>query len=332
MQAAGREQERPDHRRGLGRVQALHAAFQFRVGAFEQARKDAEVALALLEPFRPFRDVGHARLYLGAAWYGLGDLSQSVDWFLAAAAAYEEAGHPWGVGAALDNAGYLEFLRGHGVAAEAHLQRALDISHQTGSRYLLAGCYDHLATLTAAQHRFGEAMAYVDSCRKVLDELDRPYIAASLSLSLSQIARQAGDLAAARDHLLRALSLARRTGNRLDIVKTLVQQGELQVASGDLAAAHGAFREAAAVGLEIHAESMLVDVVAGLAEMALSAGRRSEAIALYRTVLGHAAANQEATRRASARLADLGAAAAGERLPLDAALTHEFGLMDRNED
>ena len=35
-------------------------------------------------------------------------------------------------------------------------------------------------------------MTYVEYCRQVLDEMDRPYIVASLSLSLSQIAMQAG--------------------------------------------------------------------------------------------------------------------------------------------
>ena len=115
--------DEPARRRGLGRLLALHAAFQFRRRRVRRARQRAEEALALLEPFRPHRDVGHARLYMGAAWYGLGDLGQAVDWFLAAAAAYEEAGHAWGIGAALDNAGYLEFLRGNAVAAEGQMKR-----------------------------------------------------------------------------------------------------------------------------------------------------------------------------------------------------------------
>ena len=73
------------------------------------------------------RDVGHARLYLGGgAGMGSAIWTRSVDWFLAAAEAYEEAGHAWGVGAALDNAGYLEFLRGRLTAAEPTLKRGLD--------------------------------------------------------------------------------------------------------------------------------------------------------------------------------------------------------------
>ena len=268
LQALREQVVTPDVRRSLGRVVALNAAFQFRLGAFQEARCGAEEALTLLKPLRPLRDFGHARLYLGAAWYGLGNLESSAGWFHAAAEAYEEVGHAWGVGAALDNAGFLEYFRGQMTAAETHLRRGLAIAIQTGSRYLLTGVYDHLATLMAGQQRFDEAMDYANRCRAVLDELDRPYIVASLSLSLGKIAEQAGDYASAASYLARALDLARSTGNRLDIVKTLTQLGGLQVAGGNLAAAERALREAATLGREIHAESLLNDVAIGLAVLA----------------------------------------------------------------
>jgi len=259
--------------RALGRLQALRAAFHFRLGEFERARQGSEQALILLEPQRPHRDVGHARLYVGAAWYGLGDLDNSVQWFLAAVEAYEEAGHAWGIGAALDNAGFLEFLRGNLAAAEAHLTRALAVADGTGSRYLLTGVFDHLAALTVGQGRFDEAMAYVERCRQVLDELDRPYIVASLSLSLSHIALQAGDLGAAGEHIDRALRVARDTGNQLDLVHFLLQLGAVEVGRGEFAAALAAYQEAAAVAQEIHAENLLVEVETGLAARAVAMDR-----------------------------------------------------------
>lgn len=311
LRAANSALKTPDSDRGMGRVLALHAAFQFRIGAFELARQGAEEALNLLKPFQPHRDIGHARLYLAAALYGLGEMDKAVDWFLAAATAYEEAGHKWGVGATLDNAGYLEFLRGNLVAAETHLKCALEIAQQTGSRYLLTGVYDHLATLMAAQRRFDEAMAYVDRCRKVLDELDRPYIVASLSLSLGQIAAQSGEWTDAEAHATRALVLARTTGNRLDIIKALIQLGQARVERHNLAAAQDALREAAMLGREIHAESLLVDVVAGLADLVCAAGKRSESVELYRFVTDHASASPTTRDRAGHRLQEL-------RVPLSA--------------
>ncbi len=249
---------------GRGRVLALRAAFAFRTGSFARAREEAETALASLEPLGPHRDVGHARLYLGAAWYGLGNLAAASEWFLAASEAYAEAGHTWGIGAALDNAGYLAFLRGDAAAAEAYLTRALDIALQTGSRYLLTGIYDHLATLTAAVNRLDEAMSYVARCRAVLDELDRPYIVGSLSLSMAQIATQAGDWATAESYLLRALELARATGNRLDLVKTLTQLGRLKAAAGDMPAARSALREAAAIAKATGSELFAAEVEGAL--------------------------------------------------------------------
>ena len=148
----------------FGRLLGLHAGFRFRLGEFEQARREAEQAIELLAPVGPHRDLGHAQLYLGAAWYGLGDLGNALDWFLAAADTYEEAGHAWGIGAALDNAGFLEMLRGNPAAAEAHLKRSLHLAQQTGSRYLLTGVYDHLAALI---ERAGSFPRSIVVCRAV---------------------------------------------------------------------------------------------------------------------------------------------------------------------
>jgi tetratricopeptide (TPR) repeat protein len=302
---------------GLGRVMALHAAFCFRLGEFELARQHAEQALVLLEPQRPHRDVGHGLLYLGAAWYGLGDLAQAVHWFLAAVAAYRESGHGWGIGAALDNAGYLEFLRGNAVDAETHLKGSLEVARRTGSRYLLTGVYDHLAALTAAQGRNDEALAYVESCRKVLEELDRPYIVASLSLSLSRIAMQAGDLAAAMDHVERALRVARDTGNQYDLLQFLLHQGTIMVARGDFVASLAVYREAAALGQEIRADSLTVDVIAGLADRTWAMGNSHLAGALFRFVQGHPSASQETVSRAAGRLGELSRRASSLDVPRD---------------
>jgi DNA-binding SARP family transcriptional activator/predicted ATPase len=272
-----RHATRADGGRALGRALALHAAFEFRLGAFENARREAEEALALLERLAPLRDIGHARLYLGAAWYGLGDLARAVAWFLAAAQAYEDSGHAWGIGAALDNAGYLEYLRGNRATAAAHLTRGLAIARQTGSRYLLTGIHDHLATLAAAEGDSTTALDHVARCQQVLEELDRPYIVASLSLSLSQIAQQAGDLAAAQTHIGRAVQIARDTGNRLDLARCLLQAGAIAAARRDRVAGRAAYGAASAVAREIRATALLEDALARLARIGESTSAASPA-------------------------------------------------------
>ena len=86
---------------------------------------------------------------------------------------------------------------------------------------------------------------------------------------MSEIGIQAGDYEAAASYLMRAVALARMTGNRLDIVKTLTRLSRLEVARGNMPMAERRLREAAAVGREIGAAGLLVDVVAGLADLAL---------------------------------------------------------------
>ena len=185
------------------------------------------------------------------------------------------------------------------------------MASQSGTRYLLTGVYDHLAALMSAQGRFAEALSYVERCRAVLDELDRPYIVASLSLSLSRIAMQAGDLDAAETYVERSLRVARETGNQLDLVQSLLQLGAIATARCSFAAGLAAYQEAAAVAQEIRAESLLVDIIAGLADRVAAMGWTAEAAALYRLVVDHPTASQEAAIRATQSLTSLPAADSG---------------------
>ena len=59
------------------------------------------------------------------------------------------------------------------------------------------------------------------------------------------------------------------------------------VARGEYATALTAYREAAAQRVEIHAESLMVDVVAGLAHRAWVMGRKTIATTLFRFVQSH---------------------------------------------
>ena len=124
-------------------------------------------------------------------------------------------------------------------------------------------------------HRHLDELQDVERCRQVLDELDRPYIVASLSLSLSRIALQAGDLVAAQEHIDRALRVARDTGNQLDLVHFLLQLGAVEVGLGEFATALAAFQEAAAVAQDIHAENLLVEVETGLADRTAAMDKRA---------------------------------------------------------
>jgi hypothetical protein len=128
----------------------------------------------------------------------------------------------------------------------------------------------------------------------------------------------------------RALRVARDTGNQFDLVHFLLQLGAVTVARGDYAAALAAYREAAAVGQEIHAESLMVDVVAGLADRAWAMGSKTLATRLFRFAQSHPSASQETISRATGRLGDstLRPLASIKPLNIDEAL--ELGLrLDR---
>jgi hypothetical protein len=131
--------------------------------------------------------------------------------------------------------------------------------------------------------------------------------------------------------MLRALDFARGTGNRLDLAKYLIELAQIQIKRGDLRATRQALREAAIVAGEMHAESLLLDVVAGMADLAVAAGKQPQATRLYRFVRTHKAASEETARHVTQRLSAAAALPSDAPGSLDAALVLGFELAEASE-
>ena len=292
----------PRFRRVLGRLTALDGGFRFRLGDFEGTRLQAERAVALLEPFRPLLDLGHAFLYRGIGFYGLGDLDRCLADSLRARDAYREAGHAWGEGAALDNAGTILSLQGHhDEGRRLHLE-ALEIAQKLGSRYLMAALLGDLANIETAAGDHDKALDYAERSLAVIEEMERPYMTATISRALGDIALQSGDYSAAEEHLAKALAIARNTGNRLDLADALVQLGAVHMAQKRYELATEAYQEAVATAGDIQARLMVADALAGLGEVAMHRGAPHKAVTLLAFVVTNGVSRAETCQKAEALL------------------------------
>jgi predicted ATPase len=202
-------------------------------GHYEPAKQDGLQALEI------YRRVGDKSAQAAATLSQLGwtivytdKFSQAADYFQQALAIYEVLG---------DLEGQVDCLDGLMIAAEAHGDYALSLSH----------CQRCLALAEASGN---------------LDCISRA------AFSLGVIRYDLGDLAAAENHLRHCLRLSRSTGNRRREAATLLYLAKIPAERGDFETAREYLETARTMFCEMQDDSWEGDVLAALGRLALMCG------------------------------------------------------------
>lgn len=292
----------PWERTVAARVQAMAGAFEFRVGAFAQARDLTATALAALrsEEAAPWC-LGHAHIFLGGAYFGLGDLAQTLVEFHRALEAYTAAGSAWGRATALGNIAEMHMIGGDEAAALDFATRAQAIAEPTGNAYLLTHNTYRLAVLLAGAGDYSAAQRYQRASLHYAEQLSYTSGVGMATASLGDIAFATGDYAASAREFAEAVELHRATGNWMDEARCLVRQAEATLALGEVESCRSLLHAALRKALHADAAAVQMDALLLTARLWLAQGRDDEAAALLHHVAG-AAAGAPATRTAAAEL------------------------------
>lgn len=174
-------------------------------------------------------------------------------------------------------------LTGQLTAALADMQEALALSRLSGWRHSEAFVLGNLGGLQFDLGDYAAAhTSYQETCALCRELGDREGEAVALD-TLGLIALHRQDAAAAQDLLARAQTIQVQIGDRRGLAYTLTHLGFALTATGDLPAATDAFQRALAIRDKMQPHSgPAVDAIAGLAQVALAAGRHDEA---YRGVI-----------------------------------------------
>ena len=282
----------PAERIVLARVQAMEGVFEFRVGNFARARALTEEALDMLcdEQADPWV-LGHAYIFLGGAYFGLGDLKRTLAEFHRALDAYTAADSAWGRATALGNIAEMHMVAGNEAAALDYAQRAQVIAEPTGNAYLLVHNTYRLAVLLANAGEYAAAQRYQRASLDYAEQLDYTSGIGMATASLGDIAFATGEYAVAAQHFADAVELHRTAGNWMDEARCLVRQAEAALAQEQYEPCRSLLHTALRKAMQADAHAVQMDALLQVARLWLQQQRSAEAAAL----LDHVAAAPAST-------------------------------------
>jgi tetratricopeptide (TPR) repeat protein/transcriptional regulator with XRE-family HTH domain len=222
-------------------------------------------------------------------WRSQGHWDQALALHQAALRAAADAGDQLAQARALTDLGDMQFLTDDYPAAEATLNRALQVYQSLGDRL---GEARALTSLGAVQHVAGNSPAASASLTRALglyQSLADVLGQASVLTSLGAIQQAVGDTPAAMTSLTRALELYAEAGSQLGQASALTELGTVQCATGELEAAARA--EQQALGLyrrlgdrlgEAHALTSLGTLQYRAGDSPAAESSHSRALQLYR--------------------------------------------------
>jgi DNA-binding SARP family transcriptional activator/tetratricopeptide (TPR) repeat protein len=148
---------------------------------------------------------------------GLGDRHfQARQWdrartaWVAAAAAFRDAGDEYRWALSHDNVGMVELELGNPEAAERYHREALDSPAYAARSHAAASTYIHLGIVYGTMHRWSECEAALDKALSLATDAANHELACFALHNLAELFRQTGDLAAARAKAEAQIDLAGR--------------------------------------------------------------------------------------------------------------------------
>jgi DNA-binding SARP family transcriptional activator/predicted ATPase len=302
QQLAREALQTPAARIVAARVQALEGVAEFRLGNFARAHALTTAALAVMAAdHAPPWVMGHTHIFLGGAYFGLGDLDRTLAEFHRALDAYTAADSAWGCATALGNIAEMHMVGGaHGQALD-YAERAQRLAQPTGNPYLLAHNTYRLAVLLADAGDYPAAQRYQQASLRYAEQLGYASGEGMAMASLGDIAFASGDFAEAERRFADAIEIHRTAGNWMDEAHTLVRQAEATLALEQLETCRTLLHTALRKAVQADAAAVQIDALFQIARLWLRQQHIDDALPLLKHV-ADAAVGADATRAAASEL------------------------------
>jgi tetratricopeptide (TPR) repeat protein len=261
--------------------------------------------------------------------------AQATAWYEEGLALYRDLGQPQKVARMLMGMGNLAALQGRHERARVRYEEALALFRDAGNRHSIAVLVFNLGFLSYQQGEVEAATAWLQESLTLSRELGYKLAQASALQLLGTVAQERGEQGRAGTLLEESIALARELGDRQRLADGLSSLGQVALAEGDYGRAQAHLAESMGLYREVGDQRSVAAVLEAMASLAvargegISAGRLWGAAAALRAAIGAPlpATQQEAQERAVAATraavgeAEFAAAwAAGEALPLEAAV------------
>jgi predicted ATPase/DNA-binding SARP family transcriptional activator len=226
------------------------------------------------------RAVAHS--ITGALLINLGEIAAAEAELDRGLAGFRELGERWGMGQVLFARAGLRAARGQRELAVAALEEAREILEQLGDREDVGQLVIRLAMERAQAGDTGHALELLEMADRIAHEVGAEDQKLFVRHIRADVARWQGRLEEAREQLDAVTADLERSGTPIGQRHAimLISKGELEVAAGDLDAAHRCYRRALSKALESRDRPIIARVVELLAGIALAGGDAERAAAL----------------------------------------------------
>lgn len=247
-------------------------AAAYHQSGFTEARVHFEQSLALYRRLGDLRGEASALNNLGGVAYTLGDFASAQAYLHETMLLNQKTGDRHGEGIALNNLGLLADTRGDHAQAEHYYREFLRVSGEIGDRASEGLALTNLGTVHLQLGRLDEAEAQLGRALAVSREIGERQGEALVLAQQSLLAHFRCDDEAAFDCARRALELARAIGDESLQARALTHLGYALTKLKRTTEAADAFEQALALRRKLEQHTDALEPLAGLAQLALSAG------------------------------------------------------------
>lgn len=287
-----------ERQRVLGIALAQQGLLLFRQGEFGQALNRLEESLIILRSIGDSVHLTDPLVLTGIIMHLYGDIDRAQSLLEEGLVQARAAADRFYTAYALYNLGYVATLLGRYEEGYEQMLAGLALWRELGDPSSIALGLNYLSPTAIHLGRIEEAEAFLQESISLLTEVgDRWGMGTAYRIwGLAALAQ--GDAVKAQVLIRRSLDLFDGIITGWDVARSLAYLGEAIAAAGDPAEARDILHQAIRLAIECQATPLILDGLAGLAQVQAASGEAESALTLSIVVLNHQATVYETKERA----------------------------------
>ncbi len=220
-----------NYTKGIGSSLRSLSQYYKAKGDYEQAAQYAFEMIRVLEGTTNYKGLGQSYALVAMIYESSGELEKAKEYGLHALQIYKDHKITRSEGYAYDLLGYFHLKLQQTAEAKRYFLLAFDIRKEMNDKEALIQSYSHLAIVYKRNKEYSSAIAAIEKSMALQDELkldDKEFLTANYN-NLGEIYMLMGQYAKAEVLLLKALSTAKISDNRINMIsiyETLAQMEE----------------------------------------------------------------------------------------------------------
>ncbi len=283
----------------LARLHAYHGYFQDRLGRLLEGYQELERGCAGLRQAGLPAELALALTFLGGNVWRQGQYARARAILEESLGIARSASAHMAAALSLFFLGLVEHSMGDAAGAEVHFREALTVARGLRQPRIISMTLVLSAQTLLALRQYDEARERLKEGLTLARRTQDRWLMGTALGNLGWVLLAQGDLSGAGKVLLEAVALARETGSGWEQMWGEVALGDVYLAQRDAGQAETHYRSGLQRALAANATPLVLEALAGLAELRALAGDQEEALELAGQVARHPASSDAARTRAN---------------------------------